>query len=93
MMGFATGLWANINPDVIEINNDDYTVLNMHMPSSGVIGLVLVGLSQYLGIKSDNTCYIISYDFKDNAPDILPNQPCPNDQALLNRLQGIDINN
>jgi len=50
--------------------------------------IALAIVSQFLEVDVYNSCYIISYDFQDDTPEILPNKPCPNDEALLLRLQG-----
>ena len=88
MMGFVTGIWSDVDIDNVNLENDNYSILEMQMPKRGIMGISLALVSQFLEIDVYNPCYIISYDFKDNAPAILPNQPCPNDEALLLRLQG-----
>lgn len=103
LVAFVSGIWADTNIDAISIYNNDYDILNMPLPTrhdGGMIAAFLNLARTYLQINESATsskkvpipleksCNIISYKFSDNAPAILPEQPCPNDADLLNRLKG-----
>jgi hypothetical protein len=103
LMGFVSGMWNNLDPNTIYINGPSYEIMKMPMPTAqdgGIIGTLLPlfqtlftlpetpGSSNKVSLRMDKPCYIVSYKFRKNTPEILPNQPCPNDEQLLIRLQG-----
>lgn len=104
LMGFITGVWNDLDPRAISIKSKSYESLNLYMPTAkdGLVGAILSIFQQVDMLKvqespnssnkvpmpMDKPCYVISYKFKNNQPEILPGQPCPNDEALLKRLQG-----
>ena len=91
LAAFIIGLWSEVDISNITTNLDDMIILELAMPkaNSGLIGNILKAAEEMTKLKFSHSCYLLSYEFENNKPRILPNTPCPTDETLLKRLQNL----
>ncbi len=103
LMGLIAGLWSDAAVETVSIKVPSYEMLILPMPSKEEAPMLKAALDIFsvfftapdkpnsdikVSLPLDKPCYVLSYKFKRNKPDILPGQPCPSDEHLLKRLQG-----
>ena len=93
----SMGLWTDVDPDRIIDETGEFikipfnldpnlqiktSILPISIPISAIESL----LDDFESLQ--RTSIVLSYNFKDGTPKILPDTRCPSNQELYNRLQG-----